>query len=223
MRKYPLVENEYYHIYNRGGDKRNIFSSDKDFCRFLLSMNLLNDEQDGLMIKWRDFQKNNPGRAVLSDFLTSDVRKRKPLVEINAFSLLSNHYHFITKQKLDRGIERFMQKLGNSYTKYFNEKYDRNGALFQGKFKSTRIASTGQLLRMSVYVNCNSEIHGISSARNCKWCGFPEYLNEREKGLCDKKTIISHFRNKKDYQNYAEENIKDFQERKEDEKSMLLE
>lgn len=223
MRKYPLVENEYYHIFNRGVDKRTIFLGEKDFQRFVISMNLLNDEQDGLMIKWRDYQKNNPQRAILSDFLTSDVRKRNPLVEIIAFSFLPNHYHYILRQIAEKGIERYMQKFGNSYTKYFNEKHQRSGALFQGKFKSTHIKSNAQLLRMSVYVNCNSEIHKIHSARNYRWCSFSEYLGESSEKLCSKRVILSHFKDKEDYRKYALENIRDFQESKEDEKSILLE
>ncbi len=223
MRKNPLVENEYYHIYNRGVEKRNIFLDDKDFQRFLLSMNLLNDKKDGLMSRWRDFQKNNPGRANVNDFLTSDVGKREPLVEINAYGLLSNHFHYILKQVIERGIEKFMQKLGNSYTKYFNKRYDRSGVLFQSKFKSTHIKSNSQLLRMSVYVNCNSEIHKVCPAEDYHWCGFPEYMGKKSEQLCDKKVIESHFRNKEDYRNYARENIFDFQERKEDEKSILFE
>lgn len=223
MRKNPLVENEYYHIYNRGVDKRKVFLDDKDFRRFLLAIDLLNDERDGLMSRWRDFQKNNPGRADISNFPTSDVGKRRPLVEINAYSLLSNHYHCILKQVAEKGIERFMQKLGNSYTKYFNEKYDRNGVLFQGKFKSTHIESNAMLLRMSVYVNCNSEIHGVNFAKDYKWCSYLEYAGERAAKICNTKVIKSHFRSKKDYRDYASENIRDFRERKEDEKVMLLE
>jgi len=45
MRKAPLVNNEFYHIYNRGVDKRDVFLDDKDFSRLLISMNLLNDEK----------------------------------------------------------------------------------------------------------------------------------------------------------------------------------
>ena len=109
-----------------------------------------------------------------------------------------------------------MQKLGNSYTKYFNEKYQRNGSLFQGTFKSSHLKSDSQLLRMSVYVNCNSEIHNVSSASKYKWCGFPEYLGNADSRFCAKKDILGHFRSRKDYREYAGENILDFRERKED-------
>ncbi len=217
MRKVALVEDNYYHIYNRGVDKRDVFLDDNDYWRFIISVVLLNEKQDGLMIRWRDFRKSNKA-STLAEFLTLNVRKREPLVEIVGYSLLSNHFHLLLKQISEKGIEKFMQKLGNSYTKYFNEKYQRNGSLFQGTFKSSYIESNSQLLRMSVYVNCNSEIHKVSSAREYKWCGYPEYIGKTNSKLCTKKDILSHFKNKSDFQEYANENILDFMERKEDQK-----
>jgi len=222
MRKNPLVENEYYHIYNRGVDKRDVFLDDRDYRRFLLAMDLLNDKQDGLMIRWRDYKENHPRESV-QNFLAAGVRQRDPLVEIVAYCLNSNHYHFVLKQgDNDNGIKLFMQRLGNSYTKYFNEKYKRSGVLFQGRFKSSIIKSNN-LLRMSVYVNCNSEIHDIHPARNYRWCSFVEYTDSSERGgqLCKKEVILDQFKNKQDYFDYALENIKDLRQRKQDEKLWL--
>lgn len=223
MRKSPIVANQYYHIYNRGVDKRDVFQDKSDFGRFILAMNLVNDRQDGLMQKWREFKLNHPKKYV-RDFLLVNVKIRTPLVDVIAYCLNPNHYHFVLKQRENTdGITIFMQRLGNSYTRYFNEKNKRNGVLFQGRFKSTHIKSNAQLLRMSVYVNCNSEIHGIHRAKNYQWCGLPEYLGERGNRLCRKQVIMSHFTEPKKYMNYAKENIRDFRERKEDEKSLLLE
>ncbi|MCX6766537.1 MAG: transposase [Candidatus Moranbacteria bacterium] len=220
MRKVPFVEHEYYHIYNRGVDKRNVFLEERDYRRFLLAMDLLNDEKDGLMRRWRDFKENHPEKPV-KDFLAISVGGRNHLVDIVAYCLNSNHYHFILKQTGDNnGIKIFMQRLGNSYTKYFNEKHKRSGSLFQGSFKATHI-EPNNFLRMSVYVNCNSEIHKIHPARNYKWCSFPEYLGKESNQLCKKEVILSQFKNSQEYLEYAVENIADFRERKQDEKLWL--
>jgi len=220
MRKKTLSENEFYHIYNRGVDKRKVFLNDRDYERFLISLNLLNDEKDGLMHAWRDFKRDNPSLN-LEYFIKTRIGKRRSLVEIIAYALIFNHYHFILKQVSRKGIERFMQKLGNSYTKYFNKRHERSGALFQGKFKLSHIKTTAQLLRMSVYVNCNSEIHKIYAAKNYHWCGFAEYTSQTRKGICRKSVILSHFKDTKDYKEYVEENILDFQQRKEDQKMVF--
>jgi putative transposase len=222
VRKTPFADNEYYHIFNRGVEKRDIFSDDRDYQRFFLSLVLMNDEKEGLMIRWRNYQASQPN-ATVEKFLRSNLSEKKPLVKIISYCLNPNHYHFILKQIRNRGIEKFMQRIATGYTMYFNKKYKRSGVLFQGKFKSSHIKSNSQLLRMSVYVNCNSEIHGISPARNYKWCSFPEYIGRRQKRLCCTKVIMSHFKDVRDYENYALENTLDFKEQKEDEKTMLLE
>jgi putative transposase len=227
MRKMPFANNEFYHVYNRGTDKRKIFLDSNDYQRFLLSMELMNDERDGLMIAWRDY-KSVSSKADVDAFLRYYLRKRQPLVEIVCFSLLPNHFHFILKQIHDRGIGEFMRRIGIGYTRYFNERRERNGVLFQGGIKSTHIKSTHHLLYLSAYVNCNSEIHGISRAGTYRWSSFPEYIGKTRKGLCGKgkKAILDNFRSGDDYKNYAYENAKHFQEKKLDERldeKMLLE
>ncbi len=220
MRKTQFFGDQYYHMFNRGTEKRKIFLDDFDYRRFLLSMRFMNDEQDGLMIRWRDHKKTYPN-ATVETFLRSDLRKRSPLVEIVCFSLLPNHYHFILKQLAKNGIEKFMQRIGIGYTMYFNKKYNRSGVLFQGKCKSSHIKTTHHLLYLSVYVNCNSEVHGISDAKKYPWSSFQNFLNKSKSDICDGKAVWSHFKNRKEYEDFAKENIEVAKQKKEDEKLVL--
>jgi len=222
MRKVQLANCHYYHIFNRGVEKRNIFMDEKDYRRFFSSLILMNDEKDGLMIAWRNYKYSHPNISP-EEFLRLSLRKRKKLVNIISYCLNPNHYHFILEQVIDRGIEKFMHRIATGYTRYFNDKYHRSGSLFQGVFKAYQIKSNGQLLRMSVYVNCNSEIHKINRAYNYKWCGFYEYLGKTKGQLCDAKIIGEHFKSREDYKKYAKENIEDFREIKAYEKAALLE
>jgi putative transposase len=223
MRKIQFAEGQLYHIYNRGTDKRKIFLDDSDYQRFLLSMQLMNDEQSDLMSQWKDFKTANPN-AGLDSFPRLGLGKEKPLVKYICFSLLPNHYHLILKQIADRGIERFMHKIGVGYSMYFNKRYDRSGVLFQGKFKASQI-KPNNLLYLSAYVNCNAEIHGIARAETYRWSSFLEYVGKRKKGLCEngKKIILDDFKDGEDYKKFAKENVKHFQEKKQDEKMMLEE
>jgi len=215
MRKAQLANNEYYHIYNRGVDKREIFSGSKDYKRFLLSMLLMNDEKDGLMIRWRNFQASHPSSSV-NEFLRLNLSERKKLVEIIAYCCNSNHYHFVLKQLRDRGIERFMQRVATGYTMYFNEKYHRTGSLFQGRFKSSHIKPEGSLSRLSVYVSCNSEVHKVCPAKNYPWCSFLHHIGKRRDDLVRDEEFRGEFRNAGELEEYAKENIADFRERKQD-------
>lgn len=221
MRKTQFANGEYYHIYNRGVDKRTVFQDENDFMRFYISLILLNSKQYGLMEDWRDFRRLHP-RAQLSDFLKQHSKGEK-IVEIVSYCLNPNHYHLLLRQKKEDGIKKYMHKLSTSYTNYFNAKYDRSGSLFQGRFKSSRIKSTGKLLYMSFYVSCNSEVHGIALARSYPWCSYGEYASNISKSkLCGgKKIIIEHFRNTDDFKNFAKENVMYIKERKEDKKLFL--
>jgi len=219
MRKIQLANNEYYHIFNRGVEKRDIFTSEEDYKRFFLSLILMNDEKEGLMIQWRNFKMSHPNLSV-DEFLRLSLSEKKELVNFVAYCLNANHFHFILQQKSDRGIEKLMHRIATGYTMYFNERNHRSGSLFQGSFKATHI-EPNNFLRMSVYVNCNSEIHGIHPAKSYKWCSFPEYLGKESNQLCKKEVILSQFKNSQEYLEYAVENIADFRERKQDEKLWL--
>ena len=205
MRKDGFYNDEYYHIFNRGVDKREIFSDAQDYERFLLSMNLLNDSKDGLMIAWRDYKENNPF-AKVDEFLKLRFRERDPLVEIIAYCLNPNHYHFILKQVAEKGIEKFLHKIGVSHTKYYNEKYKRTGSLFQGVFKSILINSNDYLLYLSVYVNKNNFIHGYNNNDSWPYTSLHDYLKNKESNLTHKNIITEQFRNIDEYKDFLEAN-----------------
>lgn len=215
---------EHYHTFNRGVDKRDIFIEIKDYERFLLSINLLNDTSDGLMIEWRDYKKSNPQNS-LDDFLKVPFRTREPLVEIIAYCLNPNHYHLILKQVSEKGIERFMHKIGTSHTKYFNMKNKRSGALFQGNFKSAHINSNEYLLYLSAYVNKNNSIHGYNKNDGWPYSSLLDYLGKRNGGIVNvnTSTILGQFKNREDYKEFMEKNALHMKDKKEMEKYLVEE
>ena len=153
MRKEPLVQGEYYHIYNRGVDKRDIFNNLKDLERFKESIKQFNQvEGIGSLEMY-----NKSARALDSH----SKLKSKPLVSIVAFCINPNHFHFILKQLIDGGIAKFMQKLQGGYTYYFNQKNQRSGSLFQGTFKSKLVKNDNYFRKIFAYVNKNYAIHYI--------------------------------------------------------------
>jgi putative transposase len=218
MRKIQFANGEYYHLYNRGVDKRKVFLSISDYERFLLSMDLLNDQDDGLMTNWKDFRRTHP-RAELSDFPLIK-KKRKRLVEFIFYCLNPNHYHVVVRQLAERGIERFMHKMGTSYTNYFNTKNTRDGVLFQGKFKAIHIKSNAKLLYLSAYVNMNNFIHGYRS-KDWEYSSLLDYLGKRDNKLCNKEVILGQFKNKSEYKEFVNKNSLYMKERKEEEKYLL--
>src|SRR3989344_6322503 len=153
MRKEPLLTGEYYHIYNRGVDKRDIFNNINDLDRFKESIKQFN-QVDGIGSLQRHYKSV---RALDSNL----IKQSEPLVAIVAFCINPNHFHFILKQLVDGGIAKFMQKILGGYTYYFNQKNQRSGSLFQGTFKSKLIDNDGYFQKIFAYVNQNYSVHDI--------------------------------------------------------------
>src|SRR3990167_2462147 len=155
MRKDPLVTGEYYHIYNRGVDKRDIFMDTRNLQRFVLSVKLFNtiNPIGSIQLKNRE--------TVVDVGRLQILEEAKPLVSIACYCFNPNHFHFIVKQEVNGGISEFFKRLLGGYTKYFNLIHNRSGALFQGRFKSNLIDDDAYFLKIRPYVHLNYLIHEI--------------------------------------------------------------
>jgi putative transposase len=215
MRKIKFDNGQFYHIFNRGVDKREIFSDQDDWRRFFLSMSEFNTLNPIGSI----YEKNyRPKIAFGSEASKSSgkSKKEKKLVNFVCYCLNPNHYHFILEQVADRGIEKFMHRLATGYTKYFNGKYKRSGVLFQGVFKSTHIKTNEYLLHLSAYVNLNFRVHLFGSEASKKVISsWGEYIGENRHGFCNKYKVLGQFRNREDYKEFAENTLVGILERKE--------
>jgi len=191
---------EYYHVYNRGVDKRDIFDDAKDFDRFIEGVKEFNTIKP--LGSLRDH--------VPSSSTPTTGRSRDPLVEVVCFCLNKNHYHLLLRQLADEGVSKFMQKVAGGYTRYYNEKNKRNGVLFQGKYKFARVDSNEQLLRVSAYINLNNIVHGIRQSHfNFFRSSLSEYMNKtREGGICTKNIILEQFKNSSEYEHFAKDALK---------------
>lgn len=148
----PLVTGETYHVYNRGVDKRVVFLDNEDYLRFYESLHYFNSTDPAISF----FEC---ARKVRMGKLNSDDDTL--LVHIHAYTLLPNHYHLMLTQVADGGLSEFKKRVIGGYTSYFNEKYERSGALFQGTFKRSHIKSNEQFLFLASYVNFNHAVHGL--------------------------------------------------------------
>ncbi len=139
------VPGEYYHIYNRGVEKRVVFDNQHDYQRFLLLLLLANDTTSV------DINQS------IRDFSIPELikRSRKPLVSVYAYSLLPNHFHLLMSSNVERGIGKFKQKVSTGYTMYFNIKNERTGSLFQGKYKIKHAAKNEYLKYLFEYIHLN--------------------------------------------------------------------
>lgn len=194
----PLANGEYYHIFNRGSEKRDIFSQTRDFKRFAQTFYY--------------YQFTGP-KISFSKFAKSDLNSFKPhndkkLVEIICYCLMPNHFHFLVKQLKDNGISIFLSQLSNSYTKYFNTKYNRVGPLLQGAFKAVLIENDEQLLHVSRYIHLNPVVSGIvKNLDEYLWSSYKEYTQSTVDKICFKEEILNFFPSQEKYKEFMEDQI----------------
>ena len=148
-RKEVIATGEIYHVINRGIASQPIFFTKRDYQRacntFFYYRNRVLSKRYSYFLR----ESLEERQQILKDL----NKKENFLVEIMAFCLMPNHFHFLLRQVVDDGIPKFLSKFTNSYTRYFNTKRKRNGPLFQGKFKAVRIEIDEQLLHVARYIH----------------------------------------------------------------------
>lgn len=204
MRNIKIAPGEYYHIFNRGMNKQNIFLSKYDYIRFLLTLMFLQSSVVITNIKRMiDYYVQHSVLHIEETERQKIIRNR--YIEIVSFCLMPNHFHIIVKEVDEGGISRYMQRVLNSYTKYFNKKYDKSGHLFQGPYKAVHIKDDRQLLYLSTYIHKNPTELSVWKNKEIDypWSSFQDYRNNRWIGLIETGIISEQFKNSEDYVNFV--------------------
>ncbi len=191
MRPAPFFTNGYYHIYNRGVDKRIVFQRYGHYLRFVSTI--------------RSILKTGSAteRSSYNQSLALNTK-----VDILSYCLMPNHYHFLIKQKADGGITEFMHKLNTSYTKFFNINNHRSGRLFEYTFKAKAVESDELLLHISRYIHLNPVIAKITEKpEEWKWSSCQEYLHIASHPFCVIAEILSHFGSPAAYMRFVSDHV----------------
>lgn len=94
-------------------------------------------------------------------------------VLIHAYVLMSNHFHLMATPATATGLPRAMQSLGRRYVRYFNDRYDRTGTLWEGRFRSALILNERYWLTCLRYVEMNPVRAGIVGApESYRWSSY---------------------------------------------------
>lgn len=194
MRRENLATGEFYHVYNRGVDKRKIFDADGDVDEFLKCMRIFNRVDPIKSIKELEYED-------------SECINSSPLVGIVGYCLNPTHFHFILEQLVDGGVSEFVKRVSARHTWVYNKRYKRKGALFQGRFKAKHVEDNNYLLHLSCYVNLNNLVHGIGVPdAELVRSSFREYENN-EIGMCKKEIILEQFKSPSEYAKYAQDQL----------------
>ena len=212
-REIDFVEGEYYHIYNRGNSKQEIFLDDRDRERFLKLLYLCNSKQR------LDFGNDIVKRKINA----WDFEKGESIISVGAWVLMPNHFHLYITPKTNawrssgNAITYFMHRVLTAYSKYFNAKYKRTGALFESKFKSVHIEKDTQAKYLFSYIHLNPiklidpmwKDGGIKDKKKTlefldsyKWSSYFDYLEiiRPENKIINKIDFLNYFDSKNIFQ-----------------------
>jgi len=197
------IENGYYHLYNRGVDKREIFLDEQDCIVFLHYLKLYLSPPETLL-------KNQ----FLSPKILYKITNLNLSKEINllSFALMPNHFHIQVKQYAKEGIEKLTRRVITSYVQYFNKKYKRIGTLFESTYKAVLLETDEQFLYLSSYIHRNPMRLKNAKFDFIQFSSYPYFLNSKNADWIKPKEILSYFRSSRNktaddklsYQNFVE-------------------
>lgn len=188
----PFVNDSCYHVYNRGVEKRTIFSDNRDYQRFLKTL------------YYYQFTGPKPAFSTHNRFKVKDFSHNPKIVEIVCYCLMPNHIHLLIKQLRDNGISEFMSKVINSYTKYFNTIYKRVGPLFQGSFKTVLIENDNYLMHLSRYIHLNPYASSLTdNLESYQHSSYPQYVGLVSHPLCVAEPVLDNFKDVESYKEFV--------------------
>lgn len=154
VKKYE--ENSFYHLFNSGVEKREIFLVDQDYRTFL-----------GLLERHLSRSKHYSNRRV-------EYESYGGRIELLSFCLMPTHFHLLLYLNNDeKAVSELMRKVSGAYTTYFNKKYERVGHLFQGVYKASRVTNDNHLLLTSRYIHRNPKDYS-----NWQYSSLPYYIRD---------------------------------------------
>lgn len=217
----PLINGQYYHVFNRSINGNPIFTNKRILKRALETIKYykyqINPIRLSYYLRWSDAKKLN---------LIKDLKKKNKLNITNiAYCFMPNHFHLLLKQESDKGISKFMSNFQNSITRYLNTISNKKGHIFQAQFKAVLIESNEQLLHVTRYIHLNPFssflIKSIDQLSQYPWTSLNEYL-ENKSNFCEVNLVLSNFKNSKKYWEFIEDHS-DYQRNLQIIKHLILE
>lgn len=197
----PYTPQSYYHIYNRGVEKRDIFLNEIDYGVFLsyLKEYLLPKDNDALFAIIGNPEAAPKAKAdALKALRMNNFHDDITLI---AYCLIPNHFHLLIHQNTANAIDVFMNSLATRYTMYFNRKYKRIGPLYQGVYKAVLVETDEQLLHLTRYIHRNPlslaskgvALKGSPKLRTTQPSSYPEYIGQRQTAWVRPEEILKFF------------------------------
>ena len=169
MQIQPLLEGQYFHIYNRGVNGENLFKERKNYLFFLKQYVLYCSEV--LETLAYCLLKNH-------FHLVCYVRENIEVPKKNGDGMF--------RLTASKQLSHFF----NSYAQSFNKMYDRTGPLFESPFERKLIDNPAYLPSVICYCNLNPQLHGfVDDFRNWEFSSYAAIIQNETKFISSQKVI----------------------------------
>jgi len=181
------VENSFYHAYNRGVEKRDIFVDEYDYRVFMNLIKIYLSPSDEAIDEMKEI------------FPEKRIRLRKTFngeIKILALCLMPNHFHLLLRQKSASGMSEFLRAISTSYSMYFNKRHHRVGSLFQGVYKAIFVPNDEYLMHLSRYIHRNPiKLTGFNPVNldRYPYSSYSTYFNPSSRPWIDTEIISEYF------------------------------
>lgn len=192
-RKTILASGEYYHVFNRSVQKLPIFKGQRECELFLESVAFyLQAHPPTKFSMYRQNRNRYP------------ISLKEKIVTIVSYLLMPNHYHFILCQNQDNGIQKFTQKISNSFAHYFNIKYKNTGPVFERRFRAIHIENNEQLIYLSAYIHLNPVTsYLVERPEDYKYSSYKIYTGEEKSDIVDPSVVLNQFSSREAYKKFV--------------------
>lgn len=205
-----LAAMRFLHLYNRGVDKRVIFTNETDYRRFEETIRIARLSHSP-KLSWIK-EQSQLGNLSQKDLLGLEESYGPPLINIHAYTLMPNHFHIQAEEMVKYGAQKFIQRLGNGYTKYFNAKYERCGHLLESKFKYVVIETEEQFMHLARYIHTNPSNSSKPNLtpeqlKHYPWSSLSDYRGLKKHPFCEISKVMSYFKSADDFWEFTKSGI----------------
>ena len=177
-----FAEDAYYHVFNRGVEKRDIFLEEGDYLTFIYYLSAYLLPLEKAIEKYPDLPMRLTSKSLVDE------------VELIAYCLMPNHFHLLLKQRTKDGISKLLKQLTNAYTLYFNQNNQRVGSLMQGPFRAAPVTEDPLFIHLVRYIHLNPVASGLTKDLNAhRWSSYHHYLGNEADLPVEKEKILSYF------------------------------
>ncbi|MEK7177516.1 MAG: transposase [Patescibacteria group bacterium] len=198
------ISNGFYHIYNRGVEKRKIFLDEQDYRVFLSYLKLYLSPVEETIESTNKNSNLDYEEKSSKIFRLNELKNFFNKIKLISYVLIPNHFHLELQQIGIKDIENFMRCLITKYTMYFNKKYKRVGPLFQGRYKAVSIFGNESLLDLSIYIHLNplELLTKEQLLESYQWSSYPAYIGNHEVKWLSKELVLSSFKGRESYRSF---------------------